>query len=170
MTLGDIADRGLNLREPANQVSSRALVYWVLRAITTWVVLGAVEFVVFFVGGSPVSHRWVYLSASAAIALVYIIVMPPWRYAVHRWEATPNAVYTQTGWFNQERRIAPISRIQTVDSHRGPLEQMLSLANVTVTTASAAGPLKIHALDRVTADRLVEDLTSRTQANTGDAT
>lgn len=170
MTQGDIADRGLNLREPANQVSPRARAYWLLRAIVTWVVLGAVEFVIFFVGGSPVPHRWVYLVASAVIALVYIIVMPQWRFAVHRWEATPNAVYTQTGWFNQERRIAPISRIQTVDSHRGPLEQILSLANVTVTTASAAGPLKIHGLDRVTADRLVEDLTSRTQANTGDAT
>nr|WP_238362929.1 PH domain-containing protein [Actinopolymorpha pittospori] len=96
--------------------------------------------------------------------------MPRWRYAVHRWESTAEAVYTQSGWFDQERRIAPISRIQTVDSERGPLEQIFGLSNVTVTTASAAGPLKINGLDRDTAQRLVDDLTSTTQATHGDAT
>ena len=96
--------------------------------------------------------------------------MPRWRYRVHRWEVTPEAVYTQSGWFDQERRIAPISRIQTVDSERGPLEQLFKLANVTVTTASAAGPLKIHSLDRATAQRLMDELTTRTQATPGDAT
>jgi membrane protein YdbS with pleckstrin-like domain len=96
--------------------------------------------------------------------------MPRWRYRIHLWEATPEAVYTQSGWFNQERRIAPVSRIQTVDSERGPFEQLFGLANVTVTTASAAGPLKIDGLDHATAQRLVDDLTSNTQAARGDAT
>jgi membrane protein YdbS with pleckstrin-like domain len=162
---------GLDLRAPAHQVSRRAIVYWTLRAIATWVVLGAVEFLILFVGGSPIPYgRWAIVTATIVIALAYVIVMPQWRYAVHRWETTEHAAYTQTGWFNQERRIAPISRIQTVDSQRGPLEQLLKLANVTVTTASAAGPLKIHGLDGATADRLVEELTSRTQSNEGDAT
>jgi membrane protein YdbS with pleckstrin-like domain len=96
--------------------------------------------------------------------------MPRWRYRVHRWEATDQAVYTQSGWLNQERRIAPVSRIQTVDTERGPFEQLFGLSNVTVTTASAAGPLKIHGLDRDTAERLVAELTTNTQAERGDAT
>jgi membrane protein YdbS with pleckstrin-like domain len=79
-------------------------------------------------------------------------------------------VYTRYGWLNQESRIAPISRIQTVDSERGPFEQLFGLANVTVTTASAAGPIKIHGLDKATAQRLVDDLTANTQATRGDAT
>ena len=86
--------------------------------------------------------------------------MPQWRYCVHRWEDTETAIYTQSGWITQERRIAPIARIQTVDTHRGPIEQLFGLANVTVTTASAAGPLKIHGLSRADADRLVADLTA----------
>jgi membrane protein YdbS with pleckstrin-like domain len=96
--------------------------------------------------------------------------MPQWRYRVHRWEATDTAVYTQTGWISQQRRIAPISRVQTVDSERGPIEQLFRLANVTVTTASAAGPIKIHGLTRVDADQLVADLTIRVGRTTGDAT
>ncbi len=74
--------------------------------------------------------------------------MPQWRYRVHTWEDAGGAVYTQTGWITQERRIAPVNRIQTVDTQRGPIEQLFKLSNVTVTTASAAGPLKIHGLDR----------------------
>ena len=77
--------------------------------------------------------------------------MPQWRFRVHRWEATAEAVYTQAGWFNQERRVAPVSRIQTVDSERGPFEQLFGITKVTITTASAAGPLTIHGLDQDTA-------------------
>jgi uncharacterized protein len=171
MAAAEAAFSGLDLRAPANRVSRRAILYWTVRAVATWVVLGGVEFVILFVGGSPIPWgRWLIVAVTAVVAVSYIVVMPRWRYAVHRWETTSQAAYTQTGWLNQERRIAPISRIQTVDSHRGPLEQLLRLANVTVTTASAAGPLKIHGLDLVTAERLVDELTSRTDTQSGDAT
>jgi membrane protein YdbS with pleckstrin-like domain len=96
--------------------------------------------------------------------------MPQWRDRVHRWEVTGEAVYTQAGWLKQQWRIAPISRIQTVDSQRGPMEQLFGLANVTVTTASAAGPLHIKGLDDATAQRLVRELTTVTAAAEDDAT
>jgi membrane protein YdbS with pleckstrin-like domain len=108
--------------------------------------------------------------AWAALTLAYAIVMPRWRFRVHRWEATPAAIYTQTGWLSQERRIAPVSRVQTVDLQRGPLEQLFGLASVTVTTASAAGPLEIDGLDVDTARALVDSLTEATVAEEGDAT
>lgn len=167
----DVASSGLNLRTPRQRVSSRAQIYWSLRAAGLWAVFGVAEWFILYVGGSPLpSGRWIVVTVSILIAVAHILAMPRWRYAVHRWEATATAVYTQTGWFTQERRIAPISRIQTVDSNRGPLEQLLRLANVTVTTASAAGPLKIHGLDRETADQLVQELTSHTESNLEDAT
>jgi membrane protein YdbS with pleckstrin-like domain len=103
-------------------------------------------------------------------AAAHLVVMPQWRYRVHRWEATPHAVYTQSGWFSQQRRIAPISRIQTVDSERGPLEQLFGLSNVRVTTASAAGPLRIHGLDRHVAQTLVDELARAIESTRGDAT
>lgn len=104
------------------------------------------------------------------LTVAYLVVMPIWRYRVHRWESTPTAVYTQSGWLDQERRIAPVSRIQTVDMARGPVAQLLGLATVTVTTASAAGPLRIHGLDLDVARHLVEELTELTVAERGDAT
>jgi membrane protein YdbS with pleckstrin-like domain len=160
----------VTLREPAHRVSPRARVYWAVRAGAGWLVLVAVQVIIWAsAGGAGAAHAGV-LAATVAVGLAHVIVMPQWRYRVHRWEATDIAVYTQSGWFSQERRIAPVARIQTVDTQRGPFEQAFGLADVTVTTASAAGPLKIHGLARGDADALVEELTRRTQAHPGDAT
>lgn len=158
----------LDLRPPANLVSGRAVLYWAARAALGWLVLLIAELLWLVFGGglAPV----VALVVTAVPGLVHLLVMPQWRYRVHRWETTPDVVYTQTGWFNQERRIAPVSRIQTVDTERGPLERLFRLANLTVTTASARGPVHIHGLDAGTAQRLAAELAARTQATTGDAT
>jgi uncharacterized protein len=157
------------LRAPQHRVSPKAMRYWATRALAGWLVVAAIQVVWLLAdGGGPV-HTTLLL-ATAALSGVHIAVMPQWRYRVHRWEAAPTAVYTQTGWLDQERRIAPVSRIQTVDTERGPLEQLFGLSNVTVTTASAAGPLHIRGLDRDTAERLVHELTAAAQAAPGDAT
>jgi uncharacterized protein len=89
---------------------------------------------------------------------------------VHRWETTDTAVYTQTGWWARERRIAPMSRIQTVDYVEGAVARLFGLASVTVTTASAAGALEIAGLDRARARELVDELTLKADAVEGDAT
>jgi membrane protein YdbS with pleckstrin-like domain len=158
------------LRAPAHRVSRRAIGYWTLRAAFGWLVLVAIQ-VLWLVGsGSQVRIRVLALVATGVLAALHLTVMPQWRYRVHRWESTDQAVYTQTGWFTQERRIAPISRIQTVDSEFGVLERFFGLSNVTVTTASAAGPIKIHGLHQEDANRLVAQLTSTTAATPGDAT
>jgi membrane protein YdbS with pleckstrin-like domain len=60
--------------------------------------------------------------------------------------------------------------VQTVDLERGPVAQLLGLASVTITTASAAGPVTIHGLDLPVAHGLVDALTAAAVAETGDAT
>ena len=95
--------------------------------------------------------------------------MPRWRYSVHRWEVTDQALYTRSRVFSVHWRIAPINRIQTIDSHRSLGERIFGLANVTATTASGAGPVRIHGLDRALA-ALLDQLTVATGQTPGDAT
>ena len=130
------------------------------------VVLGVLAFLI-----EP-ARPWLLLALGIVlvIGIPYMIVMPFWRYRVHRWEITEDAVYTRSGWLWQEWRIAPMSRIQTVDTARGPLEQAFRLSSVTVTTASAAGPLRIAGLAHDRALALADELTKTTQAVRGDAT
>jgi membrane protein YdbS with pleckstrin-like domain len=158
------------LRPPRHRVSPRAIRYWTARAAAGWglLVLAQAAWLV----ASAADRRWhvLALAVTLVLAAAHLAVMPRWRYAVHRWEAAPDAVYTQSGWFDQERRIAPVSRIQTVDTERGPFEQLFGLSSVTVTTASAAGALEIKGLDRDVADRLVDELTATTVRDDEDAT
>jgi uncharacterized protein len=118
----------------------------------------------------PFEMRWWLPALVGGLLGAYVVVVPQWKYAVHRWEVTDTAVYTQVGWWTRERRIAPMSRIQTVDYSQGALERMFGLASVTVTTASAAGALEISGLDRELAQRLAEELTVQADVVPGDAT
>ncbi|WP_041836594.1 PH domain-containing protein [Actinosynnema mirum] len=160
----------LRLRAPRNRVSRRAITLWTLDAAIGWLVLLAIQLVPYFLVSDASPWQIAGLVATVVVGVAHTLVMPRWRYRVHRWEATPEAVYTLSGWVTQEWRIAPVSRIQTVDTKRGPLQQLLRLSTVTVTTASAAGPVEIAGLDHAEAVRLAEELTSTTQATPGDAT
>ncbi len=113
---------------------------------------------------------WAALAGVLVVGVAYASVMPRIRYRIHRWEITDEAVYTKSGWITQEWRIAPLSRIQTVDASRGPLQQLLGIATVQVTTASAMGTLDVSALDEELADEVVEFLTRRTQQTPEDGT
>jgi membrane protein YdbS with pleckstrin-like domain len=113
---------------------------------------------------------WWLGTAVGVVLLAYVLVMPQWRYQVHRWEVTDSAVYTQTGWWTRERRIAPMSRIQTVDYVEGAVSRVFGLASVTVTTASAAGALAIAGLDKARARALTDELTAKADTVAGDAT
>ncbi len=159
----------LRLREPGQRVSPRARLMWGTSAALEGVVLIAV-----LVIAGPVTDwlpipLWVVVLV-AALSAAYAVVMPVWRYRVHRWEVTATAVYTQTGWWVRERRIAPMSRLQTVDHAEGALARLFGLATVTVTTASAAGALEIVGLPRDRALALVEQLAVQADTVPGDAT
>jgi membrane protein YdbS with pleckstrin-like domain len=142
---------------------------WTTEAAVQAVVLSVVPFVLVAVFDLMDVPWWAWL-LWALVLVSYVAVVPTWRYRVHRWEVTDTAVYTQTGWWARERRIAPMSRIQTVDHVEGAISRLFGLATVTVTTASAAGALAITGLDRLVARGLVDELTVKADAVEGDAT
>jgi membrane protein YdbS with pleckstrin-like domain len=158
------------LRPPRNLADPRAV-----RWRTTQNLLAAVP-----VAGGAVAAHWfftdhalwlgVLVAALAAGSLVAAVVEPRASYRFQRWEVTGEAVYTSKGRLTRTWRVAPMSRIQTVDTVRGPVQRLFGLADVTVTTASAAGALRIEGLDAELATELAARLTAITQATPGDAT
>ncbi|CAL9389393.1 MULTISPECIES: PH domain-containing protein [unclassified Streptomyces] len=163
-------ESAVRLRPPRNTLDERAVAWW----RTQWLLTTAVPTVVLAVLGGFIepARSWLFGSAGAvaAVGLACTAFFPRWWFRVHRWEVTDEAVYVRTGFFWQEWRIAPMSRIQTVDTVRGPLEQAFRLATVTVTTASAKGAVTIAGLDHRLAADLAERLTLITRDTPGDAT
>ncbi|WP_240467358.1 PH domain-containing protein [Streptomyces salinarius] len=159
-----------HLRPPRNRVERRAIGWWTLRVlISTVFTLGALGAVYWL---WEESRTWVgpVLVVTGALQLLTAAVMPGWRYHVHRWECTDHAVFELKGWLVREWRIVPVSRIQSVDMVRGPVQQLLGLATLRVVTASMEGQIKIGGLDAEVAAKAAAELTELTQRTPGDAT
>ncbi|MEV0384419.1 PH domain-containing protein [Nonomuraea sp. NPDC050643] len=158
------------LRPPRNQADPRAIPWWTVQGLIFMVP----------VAGAAVAAYWLFtdrplwLGAVVAVFAVGCLALavgtPRAYYRVERWEVTDQAVYTRKGWLTHTWRVAPMSRIQRVDTARGPVQRLFGLADVTVTTASSAGAVKIEALDHEVAAELAERLTALTQATPVDAT
>lgn len=165
-----MAEQAIALRSPAHRVERRAVWLWALQSASAFaVLLGALGLAYWLI--EP-ARPWLgpALIVVGVWAAVQIPVMPLWRYAVHRWEVTDDAVYVATGWIVREWRVAPISRIQTVDTVQGPYQQLLGLATLTITTASSRGAVTAPGLDAKVAAQVAADLTRITQQTPGDAT
>nr|WP_234355622.1 PH domain-containing protein [Streptomyces sp. MMG1522] len=168
--VGTASGGDLALRPPSHAPDRRSIGWWTVQALVT-VLPPTLILVLLGVLITPARY-WLMLAAAVigAPGLLYTAVMPAWRYRVHRWETTGDAVFTRAGWVRQQWRIAPLSRIQTVDTVRGPIQQMFALSTLVVTTASAAGAVRIDGLAQDKARDLAEELTRITQATPGDAT
>jgi membrane protein YdbS with pleckstrin-like domain len=176
LTTGDPTDGTeqlpLPLRPPAHRVDGRAIWWWRLRGLPTPVVLLVAQGVGWALLPPEPWHGLLIATITLTVLwlLVATLLVPTLRYRLHRWEVTDEAVYTRSGWLVREWRIAPIPRVQTVDTEHGPLQQALRLGTVTVTTASARGPVRIAGLDADEARELARRLTETTGRHSGDAT
>jgi membrane protein YdbS with pleckstrin-like domain len=156
------------VREPAWSLSRSAIGLWVTEGVVSSVALGVgAALVAVFVPGDldgPVpALRWLLPLAAVGYAVVTIGIRPWFRFRVHRWEVTGDAVFTRTGWLTRTWTLVPISRIQTVDVTRGVLQQLFGLATVAVLTASSQGTVRIWHLEADVAQRVADDLAHRAE-------
>ena len=164
------APGAIQLRPPRNRYDRRVARWWRAQLLLG---TGATVLPLVILGALIAPARmWLLLPAVivAVLGAIAAIALPIWWYRVHRWEVTERAVYTRTGYFWQSWRVAPMSRIQTVDTTRGPLQRAYGIATVAVTTASSAGAVAIAGLTQDDAERVAHDLTLITDATPGDAT
>ena len=157
-------------RPPRHQVDPRAVRYWFASGLISLLIVAVVAVVPALIW-EPVRPWFLGIGAARRAPRPAPAVVAPWlRFRTHRWEATGTAVYSRTGWWGRQWRIAPLSRVQTVEAKRNVLHQAFGLAAVSVTTASAQGAIVIDGLDAGVADDLVAALTTATEQTQGDAT
>ncbi|MCD0451957.1 PH domain-containing protein [Actinocorallia sp. API 0066] len=160
------------LRPPAHRVSGRAVIKWAADLLVGGAVLTGVSygFARWTVGArwdfQPVWLPW----AVGALSVLAVLVIPLWRYRVHRWEVSADVVYTTVGWLNREWLLVPVSRIQTVDAEQSWLERLLDLATLKISTASHEGSSELTGLPVGIATGLAAQLAHRAHDLRDDAT
>lgn len=146
-----------------------------LGAVVITGLLAAAAWAVWFfrwpwVAGWITDYVWLVPVAAAVASAVEMLVVPRWRYRVHRWEITSDVVYTRKGWLNRSWQLVPVGRIQTVDHTQGWLERLFGLATLKIQTASHAGSSTIEGLEGALAQRISEELAVRAGELKDDAT
>ncbi len=91
-----------------------------------------------------------------SVAAAYCIVAPIIYYRRYRYILTNDKVDVRRGIIIVRHTLVPIERIHQVEVSSGPINNMLGLANVQITTAG--GTAFLEYLERDEADRVAEEL------------
>ena len=78
------------------------------------------------------------LGVFLALLLIFLIVLPPIRYARWRYDVTPEYLDIAKGIFWRKRYIIPFIRVQNTDTRQGPILRAFKLSSVTVSTAAGS--------------------------------
>lgn len=91
------------------------------------------------------------------LLLVYFIVGPRIYYDRYRYMITLDKVDVRYGIIILRHILVPIERVHQVEVSRGPVNNMLGLANVNITTAGGVATISYLEIDE--AEKIVERLT-----------
>jgi membrane protein YdbS with pleckstrin-like domain len=142
-------------KEPANQLSKRALTVWRISSSITMAIflLASIAiFIITIIFHLPVWIGVIVVGVAIILSIFFIGFYPRlqwkrWKYEVHDAE-----IDIQQGVFIIKRTLIPMVRVQHVDTHQGPLLRRFNLASVTVSTAATIH--EIPALNEIEAEQL----------------
>lgn len=97
----------------------------------------------------------------AALAALAVGPLQTLRWRRWSWRLTGSAIELRSGVLTRRHVVVPHFRVQQIDVHEGPLERLLGLATLTVTTASAGGSVSLPGLPAATAPSVRSELLAR---------
>ena len=108
----------------------------------------------------PVARPLVATLVAVALALT-LGPLPVWRWRRWSWRLTDRAIELRSGLLVRRHVVVPHFRVQQIDVLEGPLERLLGLATLRVTTASASGSVELPGLPATLAPGVREELLAR---------
>jgi len=125
---------------PANQLDPRVKAVWRINDALWITLIGlcvgmcvAPMTLVLDMGTLPLV---VFTIAMVAVYIVWLVVLPPIRYARWRYEVTDDYLDIAKGIVWRKRYTIPFIRVQNTDTRQGPVLRAFKLATVTVSTAA----------------------------------
>ncbi len=149
------------------ELDPRVLVGWrVTTAIWTLVLLGgAVVGVRLLAPGGVLPAAGI----GAAVGIAWLVWYPRAKLRRWRWRLTDRAIELRHGVIVHRHDALPYFRIQQIDISQGPIDRMLGIAGLSVTSASAAGSAALPGIPAAVAPDVRAELLRRAEASLGDA-
>jgi membrane protein YdbS with pleckstrin-like domain len=136
---GEIAP---HLRLPREKLDPNAKRVWIIGDVFTFLVFGAIVFGIAAVVRWLLEAHWGWVAGATGIVvllgLLWTVLTPPIRYNQWRFEIREDEVDLLHGIVVKTRQIVPMSRIQHVDTVRGPIQRRYGLASVVFYTAAGS--------------------------------
>jgi uncharacterized protein len=141
------------------------------RIVQVWRVFGSLGLLVLLLPASIVGTMlvggrlgWLLPLAAFLLVAVHAAWYPRARYRRWRWRLTPLALELRYGVLVHRHEAVPYFRIQQIDVAQGPLDRLLELATLQVTTASASGSVALPGISAGDAPHLRAELLARATA------
>ncbi len=108
--------------------------------------------------GSASGTVWLLGISALALLLAYVLAAPQIFYARYRYRITRDKVDVRYGILVLRHIMVPIERVHQVEVTRGPIDNMLGLGHVNITTAGGTATIRYLEIDEAEkiADRLNE--------------
>jgi uncharacterized protein len=155
-----------DLDERERELAPSVVTAWRLSAAATLAVpaigFSVLGFVAFDAWGTAV------LVGMLVLAVLAVGVYPPVRFRRWRWRLTPLGLELSRGVLVRYHEAVPYFRIQQIDIVQGPLDRLLKLATLQVTTASASGSATLPGIAHADAPGIRAALLARAAKAVGD--
>lgn len=119
------------------------------RIVAVWRTFSALWLVPLLGGAAVVSVvllgtvGWIGVVVALGLLALLLGWYPPARYDRWGWQLTDLALELRRGVVIQQRSVVPYFRIQQIDVTQGPIDRLLGLATLQVTTAAASGTVAL---------------------------
>jgi uncharacterized protein len=137
------------------------------RILQVWRVFAAVRLVPLLLIGTVTGvltiDGWGWLIGLGLLGLLALSLLwyQPARYARWRWRLTDLALELRRGVVIHQQETVPYFRIQQIDVIQGPVDRLLGLAALQVTTASASGSVGLPGIPAADAPAVRAELLAR---------
>ena len=125
---------------PANQLDPRVKAVWRINDGLWITLIGILVGIglapVMMIPGVGAWPLYVFAACMLVVYVVWLIVLPPIRYARWRYEVTEDYLDIAKGIVWRKRYTIPFIRVQNTDTRQGPILRVFKLASVTVATAA----------------------------------
>lgn len=125
---------------PANQLDPRVKAVWRINDALWITVIGLAAGLclspIMMITGMGTFPLVVFTIAMVAVYVVWLVVLPPIRYARWRYEVSEDYLDIAKGIVWRKRYTIPFIRVQNTDTRQGPILRAFKLASVTVATAA----------------------------------